>query len=204
MTASELPMFPLGTNVFPLEVMPLQIFEPRYVQLLGAVRERPEADFGIVLIDRGSEVGGGDVRTMVGTRMVLMEAQEAAPERWLIAAAGVERIDVIEWLDDDPFPRAAVRARSRADNGGDLDTAEMAVRESIVVSLEIAGVDEVPELVFSDDPTERLDQLSAIAPLSAFDRQRVLEASTTREQIEALNSLVQDKLALLRATRDAR
>lgn len=199
----ELPMFPLGTNVFPLEVLPLQIFEPRYVQLIAEVQDRPEKDFGVVLIDRGSEVGGGDVRTMVGTRVVVLEAQEVVDDRWVVAAAGVERIDVVSWLPDDPFPRATVQPRPRVDNGGNLESAEMTVRESIAVSLEIAGVQQEPSLTFSDDPLERLDQLSAISPLSAFDRQQILEATTTDGQIEALKALVEDKLDLLRATRDA-
>ena len=63
--AEPLPMFPLGTVLLPGAPLPLQVFEPRYRGLThDCLAGVPE--FGVVLIERGSEVGGGDVRTNVG------------------------------------------------------------------------------------------------------------------------------------------
>ena len=62
-------MFPLGKVLVPGEVLPLHVFEPRYRQLvvdLLAADDRPP-EFGVVLIERGWEVGGGDARTDIGT-----------------------------------------------------------------------------------------------------------------------------------------
>ena len=62
-------MFPLGTVLLPGGVLPLQVFEPRYRQMvrdLLADDSRPP-EFGVVMIERGSEVGGGDARSTVGT-----------------------------------------------------------------------------------------------------------------------------------------
>ena len=58
-------MFPLGSVLFPGALLPLHVFEPRYRQLVkDCLAGEPE--FGVVLIDRGHEVGGGDVRREVG------------------------------------------------------------------------------------------------------------------------------------------
>ncbi|MEN3314917.1 MAG: uncharacterized protein V7605_1151, partial [Acidimicrobiaceae bacterium] len=54
-------MFPLGTVLFPGLALPLHVFEPRYQSLVQACLDG-DGHFGIVLIERGSEVGGGDVR----------------------------------------------------------------------------------------------------------------------------------------------
>ena len=65
-----------------------------------------DQQFGVVLIERGSEVGGGDVRTDVGTVARILEAQELPDGRWVLATVGVERIEVERWLPDDPYPEA--------------------------------------------------------------------------------------------------
>ena len=59
-------MFPLGSVLFPHAVLPLHVFEPRYLALVERCLAGDQ-EFGVVLIERGSEVGGGDVRFSVGT-----------------------------------------------------------------------------------------------------------------------------------------
>ena len=55
-------MFPLGTVLFPTLILPLHVFEPRYRALVENCLAAPQPEFGVVLIERGSEVGGDDVR----------------------------------------------------------------------------------------------------------------------------------------------
>ena len=59
-------MFPLGTVLVPHQLLPFQVFEPRYRVLVEHCLTT-DRRFGVVLIERGSEVGGGDVRFDVGT-----------------------------------------------------------------------------------------------------------------------------------------
>ncbi|HEX4162859.1 MAG TPA: LON peptidase substrate-binding domain-containing protein, partial [Acidimicrobiales bacterium] len=61
MSGTRLPMFPLSAVLFPQATMPLHVFEPRYRQLMHDCLEG-DPRFGVVLIERGSEVGGGDQR----------------------------------------------------------------------------------------------------------------------------------------------
>lgn len=198
----ELAMFPLGSTVFPQQVVPLHVFEDRYRQMMSDLTVDPETPgtFGIALIERGFEVGGGDHRTQVATRMAIAQAEEFDDGRWGLVAVGVERLTVVEWLDDAPYPRAIVEPRDVVDNGGaDLAAIEGALREAIELMAMEAGVDAPEDLVFADDPHVRLDQLSAMAPLNDFDRNRVLAATTTLDQSERLATALDDKLAILRA-----
>ena len=78
-------MFPLGGVLLPGAVLPLHVFEPRYRQLVVDCLADDDGDpeFGVTLIERGSEVGGGDQRTDVGVvaRMVRVEALAGRPLR---------------------------------------------------------------------------------------------------------------------------
>ena len=201
----ELPMFPLGSNVFPTQVLPLQIFEPRYLELIDVVLATESRSFGVVLIERGWEVGGGDVRSDVATRVEVLQAEQVPDGRWAVVGAGVERLTVIEWLDDDPFPRALVAPRDRVDDGGaPLGELEDLLAETLGIGARLVGA-EPPDLdQLASDPINRLDQMSAVAPLTPFDRQGILEAGSTSIQIERLRSALEDKLILLRSEADQR
>ncbi len=76
-------MFPLGTVLLPGMPLSLHVFEPRYRQMVDDCRAG-DGTFGVVLIERGSEVGGGDVRTDVGTLTRIVEARELPDGRWLL------------------------------------------------------------------------------------------------------------------------
>jgi Lon protease-like protein len=103
----ELPMFPLGSVLLPSTLISLHVFEDRYRAL---ARDCIAGDrrLGVVLIERGREVGGGDVRFDVGTRAVIADAVELDDGRWIMILVGEERVRVQRWLPDDPYPRAEV------------------------------------------------------------------------------------------------
>src|ERR1019366_10529845 len=100
---TPLPMFPLGTVLFPHAVLPLHIFEPRY-QALTEHCLAADSTFGVVLIERGSEVGGGDQRFTVGTRTRIVHAEHLDDGRWVLVTVGETRLRVKRWLPDDPYP----------------------------------------------------------------------------------------------------
>ena len=73
-----MPMFPLGSVLFPSMPLALRVFEERYLKMMGAILDQEPSEFGVVLIERGSEVGGGEHRFDVGTtaRVLQIEAPE--------------------------------------------------------------------------------------------------------------------------------
>src|SRR5690348_7136328 len=108
--AAPLAMFPLGNALLPGGVLPLHVFEPRYRVMVREVMQG-DGEFGVVLISRGHEVGGGDTREDVGCRARIARVEELADGRLALVAVGLEPIEVVEWLADDPYPRAIVRGR---------------------------------------------------------------------------------------------
>ena len=105
-----MPMFPLGSVLLPGAVLPLHVFEARYRKLVidCLADDTGDPEFGVTLIERGWEVGGGDERASVGTvaRMVRVEALDGG--RYAVVAVGTRRIRVNAWLPDDPYPVADV------------------------------------------------------------------------------------------------
>jgi Lon protease-like protein len=199
---AELPMFPLGTVLFPTAVLPLHIFEPRYRKLMADCMAG-DREFGVVLIERGSEVGGGDVRTDIGTVAQLVAANELPDGRWYVVTVGTRRIRVRNWLPDDPYPRAEVEAWEDAD--GDEAASEDTYRELLTSSrrlLALAAEVGAPAgeatAAFDDDPALGTFQVAAAAPIGPFDKQRVLAAQGSGARCALLRELVDDQLELLR------
>ncbi len=70
-TLTELPLFPLGTVLFPGALLPLQLFELRYLQMIGEC-ERQGTGFGVVTLTQGREVhrpGEAEQFEAIGTRV---------------------------------------------------------------------------------------------------------------------------------------
>lgn len=198
-------MFPLGSVLVPSAVLPLQLFEPRYLALIADVRHAEPPEFGVVLIERGSEVGGGDVRTTVGTVARVVRAEPAPDGRWGVVAVGVRRIRVEEWLPDAPYPRALVHDWSDASTDGTdgLGTAYEEVvallRQALALSAEL-GDPVVPATVeLSDDAVLGSYQVVALAPLGPADQQELLGVAGAGERIERAAGMLGDAVELLRA-----
>jgi Lon protease-like protein len=176
-----LPIFPLGTVLMPTQLLPLHIFEPRYRELMQQLTQ-PDSprELGVVLIERGHEVGGGEQRVATGTVGRLAAAQQASDGRWMALFAGTDRFRVVEWLPDDPFPQATVEEWPEPEwDPADepvLARAEELVRETLALAAELGEAAAPAGFELVDDPVQRTWQLCAAAPLGPFDRQRLLEA----------------------------
>ena len=103
-------MFPLEGVLFPYGVMPLRIFEPRYRAMIELCL-RGDGRFGVVLIERGSHVGGGDSRFDFGTVARIAEAARTPDGRYLLATVGTDRFRVKKWLARRPVPARRHRDR---------------------------------------------------------------------------------------------
>ena len=188
-----MPMFPLGTVLLPSGLLPLRLFEDRYLRmvedLLAADRE-----FGVVLIRRGREVGGGDDRYEVGTRARIVEAERQSDGRWAVVAVGVQRLRVTRWLPDDPYPVAEVEPLP--DDPGAVPMAGAVDDLRDRVRRLLAGLRELGERVpagdgdLADDPGLATFQLVGLAPIAVHDRQRLLELRGAVGRAEELDRLV--------------
>lgn len=173
-------MFPLQSVLFPSVPLPLRVFEPRYLTMVGRLldEDEPGFEFGVVLIERGSEAGGGDQRASVGTLARLVSVAAGA-EHLLIVGVGTRRFTVERWLDDHPYPQAELSLLP------DLEWSEplaplLSEAEAIVrrVVARVAEPDTDAGVELSDDPVAAAWQLAAIAPLGEYDKYTLLRSTT--------------------------
>ena len=203
-SATELPMFPLGTVLVPSMLLPLNVFEERYRRMVAECLDGvPE--MGVVLIERGSEVGGGDVRTDVGTVARIVEAHGDPDSGYRVAAVGVRRIKVEHWLPDDPFPRAMVTDWPD-DPVEDADAATRALEEVLVrlrralaLQAELGEPGPPVDVEVSPDPALASHQVGVLAPLGPLDRLALLSAPGVAERLATAAVLIDDAADLLQA-----
>ena len=193
-------MFPLGSPLLPSAVLPLHIFEPRYQALARRCTDNGEP-FGVVMIERGSEVGGGDVRSDVGCLATISQHRELPDGRWVMLATGGSRIRILEWLPDDPYPLALTE--DWADESAEID---VQARRAIVARLrrlralaseigalgttavESAAIDDRLGKLADDasDPTDWSFELAGLVPAGPFDRHSMLCAPDPARRIEVI------------------
>jgi Lon protease-like protein len=205
----RLAMFPLSGVLYPGAELALHVFESRYRALVDHCLTH-DNEFGVVLIARGSEVGGGDERMAVGTAARIEAASPFEDGRWAVLARGTTRIRIHGWLPDDPYPVAQVEdlvdrsstaeALAAADPtlvGGDKDLARAtaSVRRVRTLLSELGQaapvLTDLGEEAADDDRSEgaRLWRLCAAAPLTPLDGQRLLETDDSGRRCQRLIEL---------------
>jgi Lon protease-like protein len=197
-----LPVFPLGNAVLPTQVLPLHVFEDRYRVLMETLTGvGSSAEMGVVLIERGSEVGGGDVRVGTGTVTHLIESERLPDGRWVAIFAGSHRFRVVRWLDDDPYPQAMVEEEADEDwlpeHGPLLEAAEASVRRALEMAAELGEAVGPPAFTVSEQPAVAAWELCSRAPLGALDRQKLLEAPDRTKRLVLLDELASDACTVL-------
>jgi Lon protease-like protein len=194
----ELAMFPLESALLPDQDLPLRIFEPRYGALVRHCLDTADP-FGVVLISRGREVGGGDARCDVGVLSRIVECADHGAGRYSVNCRTGERIRVSEWLPDDPYPRA--RVTLWPDEPGDavsdaqlrdVEDRAMALFERIAQARDIKLPDR--EVILGHNPAgeagKRLYALASRIPIGTADRYTVLSAPTATDRLAALREAV--------------
>ncbi|MEG9224460.1 LON peptidase substrate-binding domain-containing protein [Aeromicrobium sp. Sec7.5] len=181
------PMFPLSRPLMPGMPLPLRLFEPRYLAMLEAVLVREPADFGVVLIERGTEAGGGETRFDIGT---MARVAQVAPDgdTFVLIAHGSSRFTVDRWLPDDPFPQAEVQLVPDLVWDDELDVAlfaaEDAIRSDLVRASELVDLEWSPDTPLGEDPIERSWQLAGISLLGELDQLELLRATSVGQLLE--------------------
>lgn len=199
-----LPMFPLGSVLLPAMPLPLRIFEERYLKLLGDLVASEKPEFGVVLIERGKEVGGGDKRMSIGTIASVTEI--GTTEEFLgLESFGSQRFRINSWLPDDPYPLADIDLipdliwdDSLLPSKVHLETK---VRQLLAFVSEFGDLQFGADIEFSDDPMEACWQLAGVLPVGPLDQIDLLESqsaeqliSRTYEIVKTANTTLKDML----------
>lgn len=201
-----LPLFPLGSVLFPGLVLPLHIFEERYRQLVRDLLDGPEPRrFGVIAIREGRETGIDGVSALyeVGCVAVVREVTELPDGRYELITVGTERFrlhaldrskpyllgevePLEEPIGDETETKLAVAAVQRGFRGY-LDV--LATRGSATIS--------VPEL--PDEPTLLSYLVAASVIVDLPERQRLLAEPDSLRRLAAERSLLAKETALLRS-----
>lgn len=184
----EIPLFPLGTLIFPGGPLPLRIFETRYIDLVRRCM-REDSGFGVVMIREGAEAGGPAETFDVGTYARIVDFSQQPDGLLGIQAQGERRFRIVE--------------RRQARDGLNLASVEWLPPEAIVpLPAEFAELGPAVEgaLTQLGEPyaslERRLDdaawvsgRLAEILPLPAGHKQHVLELDDPVERLRYMRPL---------------
>jgi len=187
------PMFPLGSVLFPSMPLTLRIFEERYLKLLGDLMGAESPAFGVVLVSRGSEVGGDDGRMSIGT--VASVTQIGTTDEFLgLESFGSQRFSVNEWLPDDPYPIAEIEMIPDLVWDDTLMPArvhlETSVRKLLAFASEFGELQFGADIELSEDPMSACWQLAGILPIGELDRYDLLTSQSAEELIAQTYAIV--------------
>jgi hypothetical protein len=178
----EIPLFPLGTILFPGGPLPLRIFETRYIDLVRRCM-RDGSGFGVVLIREGAEAGGPALTFDVGTYARIVDFSQQPDGLLGVRANGERRFRIlerrrardglnladVEWLPDElrqPLPEEFAELAPALDAiltqvGEPYASLERQVDDAAWVAGRLAEVLPIPaahkqHCLELDDPVERL------------------------------------------------
>lgn len=206
-----LPLFPLGSVLFPGLVLPLHVFEERYRALVRDLINAPGPlrEFGVVAIRRGWEVAGASIDGSidlydVGCSAELREVTEHDDGRFDVVTVGRRRFEILELVPGDaPYLTAQVRyLPDPADTDGSADSLAVAVLAVFqnylrLVRTEAGSASEQ----LPDDPAVLANLVGATAALTLADRQRLLAAPDTTARLRLALELLSREVALLAQVR---
>ncbi|HEV2088262.1 MAG TPA: LON peptidase substrate-binding domain-containing protein [Cryptosporangiaceae bacterium] len=196
---ANIPLFPLGTVLFPGVVLPLHVFEPRYRALVRDLMDVPDSErreFGVVAIRQGWEVGTDGVTALyrVGCTAELRQVAGYDDGRFDVVTVGRRRFALRELVPGHhPYLRGTVEWLAETTGSEDEATvlsrsvAEVFGRfQSMLLAFQPAGDPTLgdrraasAELALPDEPDLLSYLVGASAPLTLDDRQGLLAIDDT-------------------------
>ncbi|MDG4765356.1 LON peptidase substrate-binding domain-containing protein [Solwaraspora sp. WMMD406] len=214
----RLPVFPLGTVLFPGLVLPLHIFEDRYRQLVRDLTSLPEGvtrEFGVVAIRRGWEalptagppgVPGPSTVSLheVGCTAELRQVTELPNGRFDIVTVGRRRFRITD-LPEDPAAYLTASVQWLPEPAGQEEMADRLVPQVLAVFrqyLELVRTDsaEITEQL-PEQPTVVSHLVAATTALTIGERQALLAELDTARRLRAELRILNREIALLRRVR---
>jgi Lon protease-like protein len=206
-TTLDIPLFPLRTVLFPGMTLPLHIFEERYKRMIGLCLEQRRS-FGVVLIKSGPEVGGEAVPYDVGTVARIINAVPMADGCFNIITQGAARFQVLESRHQAGYLTARVELLEEEE----VDARQLAEQQAEVQQRFEQLVEELSKLTeralepfdFPPGPTATSYFVAANLPVDAWEKQRLLEATSTDLRLTVERRILRRERDMLRRFATAR
>jgi Lon protease-like protein len=201
-----LPLFPLGTVLFPGLVLPLHVFEERYRDLVRDLLELPEQErqFGVIAIREGREVGVDGTKALyeVGCTARVREFQRYEDGRCDLVTVGSQLFRLrelhtdrsyftgeVDWLPDELGDEAEARV---------LDASVRAVFLDYLQALGIASGQQIEPPELPDDPLVLGHLVAATTLLDLADRQDLLDQPDGRTRLRRELTVLRREAGFLR------
>jgi uncharacterized protein len=203
--SEKLPLFPLGTVLYPGLLLPLHIFEDRYRQLVHDLVEGPEPRrFGVIAIREGRETEmDGVLLYEIGCTATLRRISERDDGRFDLVTVGTDRFRLIALDRSRPYLQGDVEFLP--EDTGDRAAADLAVQavqrafRGYVDALNARGATQVsiPDLPAEPVSLSYLVAASVIADLP--DRQVLLAEPDALRRLAAERTLLSRETSMLRS-----
>ena len=191
----KIPIFPLtGAVLFPDTQLPLNIFEPRYVQMVDSALASPDRLIGMIQPSSSESKGAGSLKK-IGCVGRISSFNEAEDSRYLITLTGVCRFEIEEELDTTTPYRQVIAKYENFDT--DLENISL---EKIDRSKLLALVKRYLEHrkiladweIIQQTPTKQIINYSGVlVPFSSEEKQLLLESKDLISRCGALEALLQ-------------
>jgi Lon protease-like protein len=201
-----LPLFPLGTVLFPGLLLPLHIFEDRYRRLVRDLEDGPEPRrFGVIAIRQGRETGVDGIQALyeIGCTATLRQVKALPDGRYDIVTVGAQRFRLADLDDSRPYLRGQVDML--AEETGDATAvaqAARAVRDSFrayLSALAERGVTQISAPELPEDPVTLSYLVGASMIIDLSDRQALLAEPDALRRLATERALLSRELTMLRA-----
>ncbi len=183
----NLPLFPLMTVLFPGGMLPLKVFEARYLDMVSTCL-REKMPFGVCLIASGQEVGSPAVPHAVGTTAHIVEADMPKPGILMLKTQGRRRFRIISSAaQTDGLLNANVEMLDEAVHLAIPDEQQrlLPLLRRVVADL---GPDRMPEPHAFDDTAWVGYRLTEILPIQPLAKQKLLELDDPIARLEIIHA----------------
>jgi uncharacterized protein len=187
MSSGRIPIFPLGTVLFPGGALPLKVFEQRYVEMTKACL-RDSSPFGVCLIREGREVGTAAVPEAVGCLASIEQWDMPHPGLFHLVARGDERFRIRDMqVAANHLISAAVEPIAP---DAPVEAVDPLCREVLQAIVDRVGAERFPAPLRLDDAAWVGYRLAEVLPLEAKFKQELLELTDAGTRLERLRALL--------------
>jgi Lon protease-like protein len=189
-----LPLFPLNTVLFPGQLLPLHIFEPRYRQMIGECIQHGRA-FGVVLIRSGEEVGEAAEPYEVGTTAQIVQVESATDGRMNILCVGNARFRITQLLHDKPYLSGQVELWPwEPYREGSVDVERIRRHLDRYLHMLADMADSKLDVSLPDDPAALANIAASVLQVELSEKQRLLTAPSIGTMLVDIADLLQREL----------
>lgn len=185
-----MPIFPLGSVLFPGGRLGLRIFEPRYVEMTQRCL-REQTPFGVTLIRAGFEVGKPAIPCDWGCTARVVDWQMPAPDQYSLRARGEQRFRIVRrWALDSELLMAEVELIEPPDPLP-LPRPFALLGQLLGNLIEEIGPERFPKPARLDDAAWVAYRLAELLPVPPERQQQLLELAEPLQVLEAIARIVQ-------------